>query len=570
MFFCFHRTPADNQPCRIIEDSGRGRPVQVDRNVLYLHPGKQRVTRYHAEDKVELWIMGDPVGQLTSGRLPVTAAGDIDLERLYEQIPGHYYWFLVSEHHFSCGSSFGAIYPVYYYREGQEGWVSSSSLFLSEQLHLTADDRRNLLERLVFNYPLFDSTWWSAIKLLPAQARWEWRGMEWSIKKGLDVSQYLGQPEYSDKSHLDRLVQQFMDGCQSFFPGEKFGISFTGGFDGRTLVGVARHQNQSFFAYSFGESRSTDILFPQAQSEALGIDYQPIVLDDEYLVQHAVGSARQFMELSEYNGNIGRPHYLYSAVALSERTDYMVTGNFGSELFRALHLPGMMMTSQLLDVFSSPDSAWQERLKAKVRAWSGEVYLRECDELIEDLYEYLQNSGLKGNQRFYRFVYEELFRKYFGPEMLVQSAFLNNRTPFLNYSFIRELNQTIWSGVHRPLFEDKRYKRMVGQYFYAKVLQAADAQLYRLPTTKGYAPADVNETWRKPLLLARFLQHRFSKNDQCDGNLMNEFVPLFSTENPALPLPGIVRKEKSMTRSEYINWLSIAYGYAGTRQYQFV
>ena len=120
-----------------------------------------------------------------------------------------------------------------------------------------------------------------------------------------------------------------------------------------------------------------------------------------------------------------------------------MTGNFGSELFRALHLPGMMMTSQLLDVFSSPDSAWQERLKAKVRAWSGEVYLRECDELIEDLYEYLQNSGLKGNQRFYRFVYEELFRKYLGPEMLLQSACLNNRTAFLNDSLIREINQTI-------------------------------------------------------------------------------------------------------------------------------
>ena len=220
------------------------------------------------------------------------------------------------------------------------------------------------------------------------------------------------------------------------------------------------------------------------------------------------------MRLTEYNGNLGRPHYRYAAEALSEKTRYIATGNFGSELFRALHIPGVMMSRPLIDVFSAPDDSWKDILRAETAIWGRDTFAEETDALIADLEAYLrQSEGMDPNHRFYIFVFGEIFRKYFGPELIMQSHFLNNRTPYLNLHFFKALNQTIWSGVHSRLFEKMKSKRMKGQLFYATFLRHADRLLYTLPTTKGYSPADVYEPWRMPMLAGGVLTRKYLKKD---------------------------------------------------------
>ena len=559
MFFFLKRIYQSSKSLQV-KQCATALPEVVEENILYLVAGKQSCSSVEVPAKGVFWILGDPIGALSSPENLIKANGDIDLHTLYTELAGHYNWFWVGRDQLATGSSFGGILPVYYHHEINCVCISSSSDFLADRIHAPANDRRYILERLLFHYPLFDATWYQEIKLLPAHSQLSITATHFSVRKNLDFSAYSGTPSKSHNRDLNQLAEQFVSACSDFMPVNRFGISLTGGFDGRTLVGVALKNNRSFFTYSFGAACSSDIQVPARQAKKLGLSHHSIILDENYLKNDADRSIQDFMSLSDYHGNVGRPHYLYSASILSQETSFIVTGNFGSELFRALHLPGMMMTKHLIDVFSSSDRQWKDRLWTEVKSWGQNDFDAELEGLIDDINKYLDESGMTGNARFYRFVYEELFRKYFGPEIIMQNHFLNNRTPYLNYSFVHSLNQTIWSGVHRPLFEENKFKRMIGQLFYAQVLRMSDHRLYRMKTSKGYAPNDVGESWRKPVLFYRYIQQKFNQNEALDDNNVFSVIEHFMQESKLNGIPDSGITFKGLNRDTLINWLSIAYG----------
>jgi hypothetical protein len=517
-------------------------PAQPRDNTLYLYAGCQRLYQT-ALPGGQLVLLGDPVfekGAGFSGLSNLENPDALSLDRLYAAVKGHYYWFYIQKNKVYCGASFGAIFPVYYHVAAGRTAVCSASFELAKRSGAAAGNKRNLLERLLFNYPLFDSTWWADIRLLEAHRylRLE-SGKRTAVAGDFQISEYFGAPEDRSRQGLNRLADLFQNETELFFPETPFGVSWTGGFDGRTLAAAAKKAKREFFTYSFGRADSTDVSLPAAQAAKVGIPYRPIYLDEKYVDTEAFRSAQSFMALTEYNGNYGRPHYEYAARMLSAQTGFILTGNFGSELFRALHQPGVMMSEHLIRVFTSKDQSWKDGLRESARSWGadfsglinpegpgvraqmpgGMFFESETEALIADLEQYLDKIRiLDPNQRFYYFVYNELLRKYFGPELVMQSRYFNNRTPYLNFQFFKELNRTVWSGVHARLFEKMKSRRMKGQMFYATHLKRHCPEFYHLDTNKGYTPADVLESWRLPLIAAKVLWHKYLNYKDIDDN----------------------------------------------------
>ena len=82
-----------------------------------------------------------------------------------------------------------------------------------------------------------------------------------------------------------------------------------------------------------------------------------------YLKNHSLNEAgRDFIIRSSGTGTFTRAHYLFAARQLARKTKYLLTGNFGSEIFRAAHVPGVIISPNLYTVFSSgnPDEACQK------------------------------------------------------------------------------------------------------------------------------------------------------------------------------------------------------------------
>lgn len=488
-----------------------------------LQSGVQSLISFDLGEGKSLRLLGDPVFRPDpglAGRL-IRPNGEPDLTALYSEIRGHYYWILQTATEVRLGTSFCSIYPLYYHAAGGQIQVSSSAFFLAGQTDPGQPNRRYLLERLLFNYPFFQQTLWTGIHLLPTHGALRISDAGMQVEKPFSIEDHFGEGRKGKPEHMEQLCAAFGEECRLFLPEGPFALSFTGGFDGRTLLAAARKEGRSdFLTYSFGMPGEEDVSFPLAQAKKLGIPYQPIYLDERYVAQHAFHSALAFLELSEYNGNLGRPHYHYAAQVLSEKVPCILTGNFGSELFRAMHQPGVMMSEALIRIFSAQDGSWKDYLLQQ----AGPAFRTEAEALAADIDTWLaEGSGLTPNQRFYRFVLEEIFRKYFGPELIMQSHLLRNRTPYLSLRFFKALNDTIWSGVHADLFEKQKSKRMKGQQFYAAYLRQTDPELYRMPTNKGYSPADVLEAWRLPLLVARVARKKFLRREMDDSNAVGAY-----------------------------------------------
>ncbi len=502
---------------------------------LYLYPGVQHLEVLKLADGSQLYLLGDPVfsdRQRAAGRVTDWHSGSLSLRSLYTEVRGHYYWFLVRDGLFRCGTSFGGIYPLYWQKEGDHVRICTSSFYLARHHNAGELNRRNLLERLLFNYSLFDSTWWTNIHLLGSH-RWLTFSEEGAREeRAMGLENYFGHGFLSGREVLDELTEVFERECQLFLPNEPFAVSFTGGFDGRTLVAAARQAyRDDFLTYSFGMPGESDVSLPARQSQELGIPFLPIYLDDIYVRNHALPSAIGFMQRSEYNGNLGRPHYFYAAEVLSKRFRYILTGNFGSELFRAMHQPGVMMTQALIQVFEAPDDSWKDFLRRAAGRQVAVHFRTEMDALISDFEHFLRaRADMDINQQFYCFVLEEIFRKYFGPELVMQSYVLSNRTPYLSLRFFEALNKTVWSGLHARLFDKQKNRRMKGQMFYSAFLRRTDSQLYRMRTNKGYSPADVLEGWRRPLLVGRITYHKFFHRERGDSNAVETYFRRYQHE----------------------------------------
>jgi asparagine synthetase B (glutamine-hydrolysing) len=575
MFFYYEHIFSNEQVFnfQVIDDN---QPLSnPGRDILYIKKEKQYLVNLSFSDK-RLLLIGDPVfDQNIKLSALLSTKGELVPSELIETVRGHYNWFFINGHDFYCGSSFGAIFPVYYAIRSSGVVICSSSLFLANALSVERKDRKNLLERLLFNYPLFGSTWWKELKLLDTHHCLSLSDSAFKVTKYLSIEEYFGSVQYRNRKALNHLVDLFGEETQRFFPDELFAVSFTGGFDGRTLVAAAMQSKKEFFTYSFGKPGVSDIEIPAQHSKKIGINYDPIYLDEKYVNEDAFNAALAFSHLTEYNGNLHRPHYQYAVKHLSKKVDFMITGNFGSELFRALHNPGVMMSESLIDIFSSPNNAWKDKVINKVQSWEKDLFKDEVESIIEDIDQYLTSlDGMSLNHRFYVFVYSEIFRKYFGPEILMQSHYLNNRTPFLNLHFIRALNKTLWSGVHAQIFEKKKVQRMKGQIFYSAFIKKSCPALYYLKTSKGYSPADVFEPSRLPVLIAGFLNKKYLGRPEVDDNadgvffvnhhkqLLDEFINRFD-ENLK---PFFIRGNRDIEAGENIEyWLkmySIAMGWS--------
>ncbi len=484
-----------------------------------------------------LTLLGDPVAKTGRGMPGIKSKNKEQiLKNIIEHFGGHYYWILEKDDSVMVGGSFANILPIYYTSNAKEIIVGSRASDVIEPLDTLTLNEANLLERYVFNYSFTNNTWWREVHLLPTHSILTIEENSFQVTN-IKIPLLPGnKPISSTKSALLDIVDEFLDRSEKYYSESESGISLTGGFDGRTLVSTALHHHKPFFTYSFGTGDSKDVRVASHLARTSDFEYLPILLNKEYAKNEGVRAAVDFLTKGEFNGNLGRPHYLYAAKILSNRTRYIITGNFGSELFRALHLPGVMMSKTLIDIFAGTQG-WEQQIIEKAEAIKLQHPKDTCDEVISMVKKYLmRHTDSNANHTFYHYVIHEIFRKYFGPELVMQSHYLINRTPYLDYPFIMSLNKTRWSGIHSSLFEKSKLKRMKGQEFYAALLRSTDKNLYREKTSKGYSPKDLHSVPGLVNIVKAVLLRKVSPSEMDDNNLR------YILQNHMSELRGLVTK----------------------------
>lgn len=463
---------------------------------------------------------GDPIPSPGfAADLPQNRSVDFIVNNIY----GHFYYMFQDMFSGRCflGNSLFGILPLYYYFH--EGRIIASDNALTAGSHCGKKtlSARFVLESVLFNYPLFNHSCIEGVMLLPSNSAMVTTRDGTRIIKHTEVAGWFDASPRSGSAVAEALAVRFLEEAEKYLPHEHFLTALTGGFDGRTLAAAAIRAGRDFSCYCFGTSDSKDLRLAEQTASAAHMPFIPVNLCDSYLAESSFEAGQGFIIKSSGTGTFTRAHYLHAARLLSERSKVLVTGNFGSEIFRAVHVPGVVISPNLYRIFrsSGASEAVAEVMRSIPMSYLNRTELKKDLESLKDDIAGLPcfNAGYMGltrNMQFYIFVFEELFRKYFGAEMAVQSGFIHNRTPFLDQVFIRELTSTVYSGIHSTFFEDNPFRRYKGQVMYARIIRKAYPRLGRRVTDKGYSPDDLISLTGKIRIAAAYLGKRLQRPDR--------------------------------------------------------
>lgn len=472
-----------------------------------------------ATNNIKLLFWGDPIFE--SNFILPKNSNDLEasVKSIIQQIQGHYYFLYhnkVSDT-FCMGNSLFSIPPVYYSSQANNIWLASSPEIIAGQLNLKEPDKGFILENILFNYSLSDRSPFKGISLLASNHYIIWQNAKPTFKRHTGFESRFNLTSDKNKTP-DYYADLFINRSALYFPKESYIHALTGGFDGRTLVSCALHHKKDFETYSFGSADSTDVPVAKILSEKAGINFNNVKLDEDFIKNESLSSGLDFIFNASGTAAFARAHYLYAAKTLSKKTNYLVTGNFGSELFRAAHVAGAVISQNLYNICiaRNPEEA------GKLIENSKEFSLLNKNELLPEWNEFCNElphfpvfspeyKNLSLNQKFYLIVFEEVFRKYFGAEIKNQNKYLFNRTPFLDFQFVSEILQSPWAGVHSDFFEHNPLKRFKGQLIYSHIIQKSFPDFSRIPMDKGYSPEDLLSLKGKLKITANYLKKRKRK-----------------------------------------------------------
>ena len=478
---------------------------------------KPEISLHLSGNDYEFISWGDPICTNTfREQLHVKRCIDFIINNLY----GHYYYIFYDRNNrqFLIGNSLFSILPLYYIFNNDRLILSDNAFSLGRYTSRTTFSKRFLLESALFNYPLFNQSVIDGISLLPSNSGMIIDKSGVKITKHTSIEDLFGRKPLPLKSSAGPMTDIFLQAIKKYLPEENYFTALTGGFDGRTLTAAGRYHEKSFSCYCFGTSVSRDLKLAYEVASKADIPFFAINLDDVYFRDHSLVEGKNFIINSSGTGTFTRAHYLFAAGQLAGKTRYLVTGNFGSEIFRAVHVPGVVISPNLYSVFSSASTA-----EACQRLWSSSVmkWLNQAEMSSEkrDLENDIAGlpcfkakyKDLSRNMQFYIFVFEELFRKYFGAEMISQRGLLNNRTPFLDIDFLKELLATEFAGIHSGFFEENPFKRYKGQLLYAYIIRKAFPPLGKILTDKGYKPDDLISASGMPRIVTGYIRKQLKK-----------------------------------------------------------
>jgi len=439
------------------------------------------------------------------------------IAELTNNLKGNFYAFLSDRQNLYITSSAFGLLPVYYLNDFSI--LSSSVRMIKKQvmgrMKLT-ENKKWLINQLLFNYQFGTQTFFEEIELFPSMSYLLISNNENRFIKYYDVrDELLSQPLVWKKA-LTELSEEVIRLFGLYIPDNSAVISFTGGFDGRTLVSIATNLHRNFVTFSYGKLSNDDVYIPKANAENLGIPYFWINLDEDYLSRDYYKSATEFIQNTDGANGFLYAHVDYLALKVKEKGDILISGVCGSELFRSVHATGAVTSKALIDLFREDDfKKYKEKIfnSESFRYINIKEYHEEIEFIIEETWKYkldlLKKMGK--NKALYVFIIEEVFRKFFGPWVKTQMSQLPVRTPYIDFQFFKKVIKTELLGAYSDFMTDNPLKRYKGQVLYSEVIRRTNTRMYWTKTGKGYSPAIVNNSILRPLLFFPFISKRLKR-----------------------------------------------------------
>jgi hypothetical protein len=449
-------------------------------------------------------------------------------EGFINYLKGVYVLVLIDENNnksFAYASRSG-LYKIYYCLEGNRLLLGTSihSVRVNRQEANIADDV-GILQHGLFQHPLGTRTNIQNINILDnfSYLSYDFHLLEVKQTEDLHISKN-GKSEFDWSETYHRLPQEFDQVMDAIVPRTRFNCALTGGFDSRTIVSyLVNRPELEYRLYSWAaDERWHDVEVAKSIAGKLGISYSAILLNENMLDQYCYYAA-QHIYWTDGLGSINRTNQMYSHWQLSKYSRNVMTGYFGSELFRPMSRHNIMISDVFVDTYLHHDrkSAIHKALINLVEdsPFTKEFIEKHLDETVEATFEYFKNLDVtceKGNNLFI-YLIKSGFWKFYGQEFHAQRIHNSIQSPYMDDDFIDFLLRTpVWE-INRRTYKLDPYSMLKGQAIYLPILKANSSLLMNHPTNRGFSPADF-ESWLFPWNVV--IKHHFHKKKLLKRNIL--------------------------------------------------
>jgi hypothetical protein len=424
-------------------------------------------------------------------------------------------------------TSRSGLYKLYYCIADSRLLVSTSTSSILNNLEKEPDmDEIAIIQHSIYEYPLGERTHYKNIKILD-----NFSYIEYDLYK-ININHYcdLNLPETTKnllpwKETYRLLPKEFNQSIDLIIPENKFNCALTGGFDSRTILSYLLTKSKlEYQLYSWAaDERWHDVDIAKKIANEFHLKYTPIIFGKEMLNNYYYYS-RQQIYWTNGLGSINRANQMYSHFILAKYARDLISGYFGSELFRPLSKNNIMVSDNFLDTYLNTNrkiTIAKQITKMKSNSPFKPEFLRNnWDAFIEETNTYFNQMDIlkdKGNCLFVYFI-KTGFWKFFGQEFDAQRIHTKINTPYIDDDFVDFLLKTpIWK-VQQFANNILQTNKLRGQAFYIPILKNNSIPLMKIPTNRGFSPIDF-ESFFYPInvIFKHFMQKRKTKKKNIIG-----------------------------------------------------
>jgi hypothetical protein len=336
---------------------------------------------------------------------------ELSITDTINQLKGNYYAFLIDESSLNITSSAFGLLPIFYLLDFS--CIASSVGIIQESTHTTlTQNKKWTVNQLLFNFQFSEDSYFKEIKLFPAMSYLSINYQSNEFIRYYSVMDELLDNPISWKKALPSIAKLFIETTQNYIPLNNSLVSFTGGFDGRTIVSIATNFKRKFSTVSYGKIENDDVYLPKANSKKLKIPYTLIELEKEYSNKHYYNSAVSYISKSSGQNGFLYANVDYFSKNIKNKGTVLLSGICGSELFRAAHSSGAVTSKALIDLVRIDDLKEYKNaiFESETLKYIDKNYFNnELQNVIEETWSYKQEllkNGLDKNKALYVFVYE--------------------------------------------------------------------------------------------------------------------------------------------------------------------
>ncbi|MCU0372445.1 MAG: hypothetical protein MUE56_04295 [Ignavibacteria bacterium] len=417
---------------------------------------------------------------------------------------------------------------AYYYNAEKEFCVSSnlnSIRSLCNEINYCT-----VLQCLLFTYPIDGNTLLKGVKYINPGEILEYR-RTLQISSYYDIRNMFGKNTV--KFDINEYICRFNKSVeQKYSFGDNVYASFTGGFDGRTVISSLLKSGKDFKTYSFGKKNGENTSVPQSVSERLKINYSPVYLDEDYEKSY-LGNALKVIYYSDGLSFNERANYIYSFSELSKSTNCVLSGLIGGETLRPIHLRTDYMNQNYYDLFyanTAKDLSSMLSLK-----YPNELFGFRLNDYIDELKDTAGKkkngiTGLKNNYDYLFYLIDLMqggFRMYYGTEIHFERYYCENLTPYYDLDLLEYLYSTDYVKIFENAFMHNRIFRWKGQKIYAWIIKANYPLLNKYDVDRGYPPGYLLNPMKLaavPFLYSRRKRNRGKRPDFAEHKWSTYFL----------------------------------------------